>query len=696
MAEVRSGSFSTTGYSDSLSPDYYVFSWSLSSQSIVDKTSTITWSVVAAGGSTSGYYNTVRERYVTVNGVTKSASDAQVTYNGTTPFSGTTVIKHDSSGKGSFSASCGGAFERGGSYNSTGSGSWTLPTIARSTTPTFSATSVEMGKSVTITITPATSSFKHKVTYAFGTLTEQTSGVSIGSNFSAAGNVTVTFTPPTSLGSQIPTATSGTCTVTTYTYTSTGALVGSVTNSITLTIPSYTPTITSITLTGSNLLSSTYVQGKSTVTVNATVGTSYGATTKSISTVIDGKTYTGFPFTTSVLTSGSKTAQITFEDTRGKKATATSSAITVYDYSLPNISTFTLARQSDGTTVIATVKGTIASVNSKNAKTVKVTLNGVTNTITASSYTIDATTTFTSVSTDKTFAAKATFTDSYVSVERESTVPTVAVTMDFYNDGKGIAMGKVAETTDLLDVAWSQRVRKNLTVDGTATVTGKVTAGSVSTSGGVSAASVTTTGNATVGGTLGVTGATSLNKASTITDDVLGILTLKRNHASNGASIKFQNNTSVLGYIGMTGSANGGLKRWNATDTNTAYTFLDTGNLTNTIKDYITEEGGSGAWWYRKWNNGDMEVFGTLSQTPTSLNNGTNSITASLPVSFVDTSFVVNITPAKCGLMISAFGDCNSSNDKTHTVNSFILSYKYNYSTAYTVNFNVTIVGKWK
>ena len=665
MAEVRSGSFNTTGYSDSLSPDYYVFSWSLSSQSIVDNTSTITWSVVAAGGSTSGYYNTVRERYVTVNGVTKSASDAQVTYNGTTPFSGTSIIKHDNSGKGSFSASCGGAFEIGGSYNSTGSGSWTLPTIARSTTPTFSATSIEMGKAVTITLNPATSSFKHKVTYAFGSLTEQTSGVSTGSSFTAAGNVTVTLTPPTSLGSQIPSATSGVCTVTTYTYTSTGVLVGSVTSNITLTIPSYTPTITGITLTGSDLLSSAYVQGKSTVTVNATLPTStalYGATTKSISTVIDGKTYSGLPFTTSVLSSGSKTAQITFVDSRDKSITVESSAIQVYAYSIPNITDFIFARQTDGTTVIATVKGSISAINNKNAKTIKVTLNGKTNTVASSSYTINATTTFTDVPTDTTLTGKVVFTDSYTSIERTATLPTVAVTMDFYKDGNGIAMGKVAEEGNLLDVAWSERVRKNLTVDGT----------------------------------LSVTGTTNLNKASTITDDVLGLLTLKRNHASNGAAIKFQNNTSVLGYIGMTGAANGGLKRWNATDTNTAYTFLDTGNLTNTIKDYITEEGGSGAWWYRKWNNGDMEVFGTVSQTPTSLNNGTNSITATLPVSFVDTNFVVNITPAKCGLMVSAFGDCNSSNDKTHTVNSFVLSYKYNYSTAYTVNFNVTIVGKWK
>ena len=473
MAEVRSGSFETTGYSDAYSPDHYVFSWSLSSQSIVDNTSTITWSVVAAGGITSGYYNTVRERYVTVYGVTKSASDAQVSYNGTTPFSGTTVIKHDTNGKGSFTASCGGAFEYGGSYNSTGSGSWSLPTIARATNPTFSATSVEMGKSITITLSPATSSFKHKITYAFGSLTDQTSGVSIGSNFSSAGNTSVAFTPPTSLGSQIPTATSGDCKVTTYTYTSAGAFVGSVTTTVTLTIPSYTPTITGVTLTGNNLLSSTYVQGKSTVTVNATVGTSYGATTKSITTVIDGKTYSGLPFMTSLLSSGSKTASITFVDTRGKSVTATSSAIQVYEYSLPNITDFTLARQSDGTTVIATVKGSISSVNSKNAKAIRVTLNGVTNTVTSSSYTINATTTFTNVSTDKTFSAKVVFADSYVSVERDSTLPTVAVTMDFFNDGKGVAFGKVAESSDLLEVAWNGNFKKNLNVEGTLTICGK-------------------------------------------------------------------------------------------------------------------------------------------------------------------------------------------------------------------------------
>ena len=607
MAEVRSGSFNTTGYSDAYSPDYYVFSWSLSSQSIADNTSTITWSVVAAGGSTSGYYNTVRERYVTVNGVTKSASDAQVSYNGTTPFSGTSVIKHDNSGKGSFSASCGGAFEYGGSYNSTGSGSWTLPTIARTTTPTYSATSVEMGKSITITLNPATSSFKHKVAYSFGSLTEQTTGVSIGSGFSAAGNVTVTFTPPTSLGAQIPSATSGVCKVTCSTYTSAGALVGSVTTNVTLTIPSYTPTVTGITLTGNSLLSSTYVQGKSTVTVNATVGTSYGATTKSITAVIDGKSYSGLPFTTSVLSSGSKTAQITFVDSRDKSVTVTSSAITVYEYSLPNITDFTLARQSDGTTVIATVKGTIASINSKNAKTIKVTLNGVTNTITSSSYTISGTTTFTGISTDQTFAAKAVFTDSYVSVERESTVPTVAVTMDFYKDGNGIAMGKVSEQGNLLDVAWEIKTGKP-----------EKTLSNLSFRGSnlISKNADDTISNWSNQGNLATTfyddSATAITKPST-----WGFLLNITNGpgTTEAHQLWFEQSNGNLLHRGGNAS---GFGSWKTVidSSNFSSNFSNnfsssfSSSLNATIKDYVVETGTSGIWTYRKWNSGIAECWG--------------------------------------------------------------------------------------
>ena len=91
-----------------------------------------------------------------------------------------------------------------------------------------------------------------------------------------------------------------------------------------------------------------------------------------------------------------------------------------------------------------------------------------------------------------------------------------------------------------------------------------------------------------------------------------------------------------------------------------------------------------------------MELYGTASHNPTALNNGNNSMTVTMPVTFINSGFNVTLTPAKCGLFISAFGDCATNNSVTHTTNTFVLSYKYNNSTAYTVNFNVQVIGAWK
>lgn len=475
---ANSGSFTTTGYSDPGYPDRYIFSWNLSSQSIVNNTSTITWSLVGAGGTSSGYFTTVKEKYVTVNGSTQSNSNLQNTYNGTVAFSGTTTIKHNADGSGSFSASAGGAFYYYGSYNSTGSGSWSLPTIARATTPTLSANSVTMGNSVTITLTPASSTFKHKLRFAFGGNSNATAGLSIGDGFSDSGNTTVTFTPAQVLAMLIPNANSGVCTLTCYTYDANGTQIGSATNkTLTLNVPSYTPTA-SIALTGSGLLGGVYCQSKSRVTVKTTASSSYGATITGVSATINGenngKTYTSLEFVSAFLDkSGDHSVSVKITDSRGKTTTVTSSTFTVYAYSSPSITSFTLARQSDGTTVIATVKGSISSVNSKNARICKVTLNGVTNTITLSSYTINNTTAFTGVPTDSTLTATATLTDSYSNVPKQAVLPTVAVTLDFYKDGTGIAMGKVAETAHLFECAWDMKANKDMTVGGTLTVAGK-------------------------------------------------------------------------------------------------------------------------------------------------------------------------------------------------------------------------------
>lgn len=643
MAEVRSGSFATSGYSDPGWPDHYVFSWSLTSQSIVDNTSTIAWTLAGAGADTSGRYTGVKEKYVTVNGATQSATTVVNTFNGTVAFKGNTVIKHNSEGKATFSASAGGAFYYYGSYNSTGSGSWTLPTIARATTPTLSATSVTMGGSITITLTPAVSSFKHKLRYDFGGLTQQVSGFSVGTGY--VDSNTIAFTPPTSLANQIPNANSGVCSIHCYTYNSSGTHIGTVTKTLTLNVPSYGPEITGITLTGNNLLGGAYVKGKSSVNVSISAKSSYGASITSYSTTFDGKTYTGSSFKSSVIsntTATTLTATVTVKDSRGKTKTLGSSPISVYDYANPSISVFTLTRQSDGTTVVAVVKGTVSSVNSKNAKRVSVVLNGVTLNRTPSTYSINESFTFTGVPTDSTLTGSAMVTDYYTKVTKDVVLPTVAVTLDFYKDGTGIAMGKVAEETDTFEVAWK----------------------------------------------------TKLNKAAEIKDSSLAALTLKRNHTYNGSAIKIQNDTDVLGFIGMYGNAvDRPIRRWTS-DASTSYIVLDTGNLTEHIKDYVVEQGTTNGWEYTKWNSGKIEMITERSLNFPALEKQADYLWRSI-VSLDLSGYLKRVISGTCAIQVNGMVPqvCRHG---TNLATAEIVIVTSRSSGAFTISAPLYIIGKWK
>ena len=130
MAQVRSGSFTTTSYSNRS----ITFNWSLASQSIENNTSTINWSFVGSGSATS-WYNT-RNGYVNIDGARRwtQTSDVQLR-NGTTMASGTLTITHNTDGKRSFSADAGATIFNYGTYQ-TGSGSWELPQIPRAATLT--------------------------------------------------------------------------------------------------------------------------------------------------------------------------------------------------------------------------------------------------------------------------------------------------------------------------------------------------------------------------------------------------------------------------------------------------------------------------------------------------------------------------------------------------------------------------------
>lgn len=586
---------------------------------------------------------------VTINGTDYTGSiPAYDGYSTVTLKSGTQTVSHNADGSKTISYSftvTDGAGQRYTPGNASASGSYILTTIPRATTPKLSATSITANgtNSVTITLEPASSTFKHKVRYDFGSLKGYVSGFltdgkEIGWDFTAQGKSVTVFTPGTWLLNEIPSVNSDVCTIYVYTYTSSGTHVGTKSVNLTINVPSYTPSISGINLVGNNLLSGAYVQGKSTVTATITASSSYGAAIKTYSSTVDGKTYTGSKFTSSALSNGeNKNVSVTVTDTRGKTATLASSAFTVYAYSAPSISSFTVERQSDETTVVAKVKGTVSSVNNKNAKNITVTLNGVTQSITSTEYSINGSTTFTGVPTDNTLTATAKIADSYTDATKDAVLPTVAVTMDFHYSGKGIAFGKVAEDENKLDVNWDIYCRKGLSLNGT----------------------------------------------------TFGPLTINRTETANGASVKFVNTNGTLGYVGMANEVNSGLKRWTA-DTKTSYTVLDTGNT----KDYVIEQGTSNGWEYTKWANGKIELFAEKSLSFPAGTKQTDYLYRSI-VQIDFSGLLKNIWSGTCGVQVNGMVPQFCRHSETHTLAEIVIVTSRTF-TAFTQTTPIYVIGKWK
>lgn len=205
----------------------------------------------------------------------------------------------------------------------------------------------------------------------------------------------------------------------------------------------------------SSLFGNLYIQGKSKLNVTISATGKYKSSITSYSAKIDGQTYSKASFTSDAIkTAGTITAIGYATDSRGFTGSV-SKQINVVAYSAPRITSFTVERQADGTTVVARLKGEVSPVENKNTKSFSITLNGVTKTISATSYTIDGSAAFTGIPTDSTLIATATINDAYnLPAIKNATLPTVAVTMDFHSSGTGVAFGKVAETANRLDVAW--------------------------------------------------------------------------------------------------------------------------------------------------------------------------------------------------------------------------------------------------
>lgn len=460
---ASSGSFNTS----SCEGRYLTFSWSLSSQSVANNTSTISWKLVGAGCS--GYV-VVSECHVTINGVSvyNVGSSTHVNcYVGTVIASGTQTIAHNTDGSKSFSASVSAGIYQWAA-NCSGSGSWALTTIPRASSLSLSASSVNVGSSITANISRASSSFTHAVEfYINSTYYQKYTGVATSQS----------YTIPSSWCSYMSSSTSCTayCRITTY---SGSTQIGSpVTKSFTVSIPNvapYVPTVGTITLTPATINSkSILIQGKNKITVSvsgcsAGTGSSIKSYTFSGPGISSTTTATSVTSDGTISSTGTLTYTVTVTDNRERTASK-SATITCYAYSNPYFQSFTAYRSNssgtadnNGTYIKCSYTLAYASVNSTNDVTVKIMYkkNSATAYSSVTSLT-DSTATsgsqiLSSIALDSTYTVYATITDNYSGNSSSQTITIFGASrvLNILKSGEGVAFGKMAESEKLFDVKW--------------------------------------------------------------------------------------------------------------------------------------------------------------------------------------------------------------------------------------------------
>ena len=269
------------------------------------------------------------------------------------------------------------------SSSSCSTGWTTCTTIARASSIS-GLSGNQLNSGVSVTIDRKSSSFTHKVEYKF----VNSGWTTVSSNAATS----CSFTPPLSLASQIPSATSGALTVRVTTYNGSTQIGSSVTKSINLSVPStVVPSISGLTATRiDNGVPSSwgiYVKGISQVKITASGASgSYGSTISGYSISGPGLYTNSSSGTSGQLSStGTQTYTCTVTDSRGRKASK-SVSITVVDYSYPSISMSVERCQSDGTKdasgtyLRVVINYEIASVSGKNSIASKsCSCNGVSN-----------------------------------------------------------------------------------------------------------------------------------------------------------------------------------------------------------------------------------------------------------------------------------------------------------------------------
>lgn len=399
--------------------------------------------------------------YCKINGTTYSEAvtpDDKITSSGIVLFTKTLNIPHNADGSKTLTCSAWISHERVTSDEK--SYVQVLTSIPRATTPTLSASSVDMGASITISMPRASSSFTHTLTYTFGG-TSGTIGTGLGTSKA--------WTVPLSLASQIPNTTSGTLTIKCQTFNGSTSL-GITSVTMTIKVPaSVKPSISNVTFTEnvSGLASKfgAFIKNKSEINVAISASGSYSSTIKSYSTKFLNVTYSGQSFTLrDILESGSLSVVTTVTDSRGR-TTSITKTISVLDYTDPVISTLSVSRcnadktlNDEGEYILIAYAFTVSPIGDKNGNSYTIAYKASD----ATSYTTlkngnsysENTQYFQTLKfdVDSAFDIKLTVADHFKTVSFEVELPTAFTLVDYHQCGKAIAFGKVSSEEYPFDV----------------------------------------------------------------------------------------------------------------------------------------------------------------------------------------------------------------------------------------------------
>ena len=366
-------------------------------------------------------------------------------------------VTHSSDGSKSITISWSGGFGSGVSAgNQSTSKTVTLTKIARASTPTTNPTALTLGTAFTIKTNRASSSFTHKIHIWWGYKDKNNYTEKWITN--VGDSVSVTLTEAEGWASYLPNSASGVLGISCETFSESTSL-GTTQITRVMSLPaSWAPTAGTVTATAAKPFGEVdYLQGYSTVTTAMSgAAASHGAAIDHYGFYDSSGEYatstSSSATSETIKNSGKQTYGVTVYDSRGLKASATTT-INVTAYTAPTVSLS--ARRCDdtgsytevGDYIKAAVTGTMDTLSGSNSSTVKVEYKktSVTAWTTAGTWSGQTGATFSvtsgpfAASSTISFDVRATITDATgTSTVTQATVGVGVATVDYLAGGKGV------------------------------------------------------------------------------------------------------------------------------------------------------------------------------------------------------------------------------------------------------------------